>query len=143
MLCSASLLTHFDPLKLILTHVDVSPYGIGIVMAHKMDNGCEKTVLHFTYVVRCQEKLDSHWKGRVSTCLLSKRNHQYLYGNFYFYFLLSTWFVENKAHSSFCTPSTMLGTISVYSYKLEYHVGSSDSDADCLSFLPVNVLVND
>ena len=46
MLCSAPLQTHFNPTKPILVQVDGSPYGLGAVMAHKMEDGSERPVCY-------------------------------------------------------------------------------------------------
>ena len=45
-LCSANLLVHFDPHKPIVVSCDASPYGLGAVLAHVMEDGSEKPVAY-------------------------------------------------------------------------------------------------
>ena len=42
LLCSASVLTHYDQSKPIIVHCDASPYGVGAVLSHLIDDGSEK-----------------------------------------------------------------------------------------------------
>ena len=48
MLCSAPLQTHFNLTKPILVQVDASPYRLGAVMAHKMEDGSERPVCYLS-----------------------------------------------------------------------------------------------
>ena len=41
------LLVHFDPSLPIIVHADASPYGVGAVLSHQMQDGTERPVLCF------------------------------------------------------------------------------------------------
>ena len=45
MLSRSPLLVHFDPLFPIVVHADASPYGLGVVLSHKMPDGSETSLL--------------------------------------------------------------------------------------------------
>ena len=60
MVCSAPLLTHFNPTKPILVKVDASPYGLGAVMAHKMEDGSERPVCNLSRTLSDAERNYAH-----------------------------------------------------------------------------------
>ena len=43
-LSSEQVLVHYDPQKPLILSVDVSPYGIGAVLSHLMEDGSERPV---------------------------------------------------------------------------------------------------
>ena len=60
MLCSALLLTPFSPTKPILVQVDASPYGLGAVIAHKMEDGSERPVCYLSRTLSDAERNYAH-----------------------------------------------------------------------------------
>lgn len=81
MITSDTVLTHFDPQKPVREACDASPYGIGAVMSHVMDDGSERPVpfasrslapAEKNYAQIDQETLSLIWRV--------KRFNQNLYG---------------------------------------------------------------
>ena len=60
LLYNAALLTHFDPLRSIIVSCDASPYGIGAVLAHVMDDGSEKPVCYISRTLSPAERNYAH-----------------------------------------------------------------------------------
>ena len=150
MLCSAPLLTHFDPTKPIVIHVDASPYGVGAVMAHKMENGDEKPVCYISRTLSAAEKNYAHIeKEGLALVFAVKKLHQYLYGHCFKLYTdhkpLLGLFGENKPIPPLAAARVQRWAIflSAYRYELDYRAGSANSNADCLSRLPINALLGD
>ena len=53
LLQSSSLLVHCDDKKPLLLACDTSPYGIGVVLSHYMDDGSEKPITLLSSVLLC------------------------------------------------------------------------------------------
>lgn len=150
MLCSTPLLTHFDPSRPILVQVDASPYGLGAVMAHKMEDGREKPVCYVSRTLSEAEQNHAHIeKEGLALVFAVKKLHQYLYGNNFTLFTdhkpLLGLFAENKPIPSLAAARIQRWAIflAAYNYRLEYRAGSLNGNADCLSRLPISVQEQD
>ena len=143
LLLSSRVLVHFDNKLPLILSCDASPYGVGAVLAHKMDNGDERPVCFASRTLTAAEQKYSQLdKEALAIVFGVKKHHQYLYGR---RFELKTdhkplihIFSESKA-----TPTMASGriqrwalTLGAYSYNIQYRKGEENSNADALSRLP-------
>ena len=81
LLSSAPLLTHYDPEKPLVLSCDASPYGVGAVLSHCMEDQSEQPI---TYVSRTLSPAELKYaqldKEALSIVFGVKHFHQYLYG---------------------------------------------------------------
>ena len=82
MLSSPQVMTHFDSSKPLLLTCDASPYGIGSVLAHVMEDGAEKTIAYHSRSLSHAEKNYTQIdKEGLSVIVGLKTFHQYLWGH--------------------------------------------------------------
>ncbi|CAC5416660.1 Uncharacterized protein K02A2.6 [Mytilus coruscus] len=125
LLKSSKVLVHYDPNKDIILSCDASPYGIGAVLSHKMEDGCDRPV---GYVSRTLAPAERNYSVLEKFTIYT--DHKPLIGLFN----------ENK-----CIPPMAAAriqrwalTLSAYEYKIVYKEGKKNSNADALSRLPLN-----
>ena len=81
MLCSATLLVHNDPENSLILHCDASPYGLGSVLAHTMQDGTERPIAYDSRTLSAPERNYSQIeKERLAVIYSEKKFHQYLFG---------------------------------------------------------------
>ena len=56
LLCSATLLVHYDPEKPLILHCDASPYGLGSDLAHTMQDGTERPIAYASRTLSTPER---------------------------------------------------------------------------------------
>jgi len=75
-----SLLVYFDPKKRLVLACDASPYGIGAVLSHVMENGTERPIAYTSRTLNQAEQNYSQLE-REALAIVSgvKKFHPYLY----------------------------------------------------------------
>ena len=143
-LTSDCLLVHFDPSKRLLLACDASPYGIGAVLSHRMENGQDRPIAFSSRTLAPAERKYSQLeKVGLAIIMGVKRFHQYLFGREFTIIFdhkpLLNLFSESKmtpALASACIQRWSL-TLAAYNYTIQFKPGSQHSNADMLSRLPL------
>ena len=149
-LTSSSVLTHFDTNLDIILSVDVSAYGVGAILAHKMPNGSERPVAFASRTLSCSEKNYSQIEKEALACVFGvKKFHQYLYGH---HFTLIT---DHKPLIQLLNGQSAISTqasariqhwtltLSSYEYSIIFRSSEENANADAMSQLPVKECVPD
>lgn len=143
LLSSEDVLTHFDPTKPIFITCDSSGYGVGAVLSHKID-GKERPVLFASSTLTDAEKKYSNLERESLSIIFGlKKFHKYIFGRKFTLFTdhQPLQFIFGKNKSIPVTAAARITrwaiSLSAYDYDIVYKKGSSISNADGLSRLPM------
>ena len=143
-LTADSLLVHYDPNREMILACDASPYGIGAVLSHRMDDGAERPIAFTSRSLSPAEKNYSQLdKEGLAVVFGVRKFHQYLYG-LQFQILsdhkpLHHLFSADKAVPNLASARIQRWALllSAYRYSIQYKPGSRHANADALSRLPL------
>ena len=149
-LTSPKLLIHYDPKRKLLFSCDASPYGIGAVISHVMDDGSEKLIAYTSRSLSTAErKYAQIEKEGLAIVYGAKEFHQYLYGRQFTIVSdhrpLQHLFNESRAIPTMASARIQRWalTLSAYNYNIQYRPGKQLANADLLSRLPLSDTITD
>ena len=75
------MLTHYDPSKELFLDCDASPYGVGAILSHKMENGSMKPIAYANRSLNPAERRYSQLDNEGLTIVVGvKKFHHCLFG---------------------------------------------------------------
>ena len=143
MLCTDTVLAHFDPSLDIGIACDASDCGIGAVLFHRYSDGSERPIANVSKTLsQTQRKYSQIHKEALAIIFALTKFHHFLYGRKFIVVAdhkpLISLFSPNKA-----TPALAANrlarwalTLSQYDYLIEYRQSTKHGNADALSRLP-------
>ena len=144
LLCTDTVLAHFDPAVPIGISCDASAAGIGAVLFHRYSDGSERPIANASKTLtNAQRKYSQIQREALAIIFALKKFHQFLYGK---HFILVT---DHKPLIALFGPKKGTPTLaanrlarwalmlSQYDYSIEYRKTSHHGNADALSRLPV------
>jgi transposase InsO family protein len=144
MLQKAPVLVHYDVNKPIVISCDASPYGVAGVLSHAVDDEHDQPVAFASRKLSPAEKNYSQLdKEGLAVVFAVKKFHKYVCGRPCIIYTdhrpLLGLLGEDKAIPQHASPRVQRWAIILagYEYKLLYRKGSLNSNADCLSRLPL------
>lgn len=137
-------LVHYDSSKPLILACDASPYGIGAVISHVMDNGSERPIAFASRTLSKQERKYPQLEREALSIIFGvKKFSKFLYGR---HFVLLT---DHKPLVKILNVDSQVPTLaaarlqrwaltlSAYRYDIAYRQGVHHTNVDALSRLPV------
>lgn len=143
-LTSDCLLVHYDPDRELVLACDASPYGIGAVLSHKMDDGQEKPVAFASRSLAPAERKYSQLDREALAIIFGvKKFQQFLLGR-RFTILSDHKPLQHLFNETSAVPTMASArirrwalTLAAYDYTIAYKPGEKHGNADVLSRLPL------
>lgn len=142
-LLGSTALEHYDTRKKVRLACDASPYGVGAVISHVLENGEEKPIAFASRTLTEAEKKYAQIEKEALAIIFGVRKfHKYLYGR---KFILTT---DHKPLLAILGPKSAIPTLAAlrmqrwalilmaYTYDIEYRRSEDHGNADALSRLP-------
>ena len=74
LLQSSSVLVHFDPANKLFVFADASPYGLGAIMSHKMEDGSEHPISFASHTLSNAERKYSQIKKEALALIFAVKS---------------------------------------------------------------------
>ena len=142
-LLSSDVLVPYEVNRELILACDASPYGVGAVISHVMDDGSERPIAFASRTLTKSERNYSQIEKEALGIIFGVRKfHKYLYGR---EFRLIT---DHQPLVTILGPKTAVPTLAAarlhrwslilqaYKYTVEYRSSGKDANADALSRLP-------
>ncbi|KAL9976940.1 hypothetical protein ACROYT_G014287 [Oculina patagonica] len=133
----------YDEKRKLIPACDASPYGVGAVISHVMDDGQERPITSRT-LTKSERNYSQIEKEALAIVFGVRKFHKYLYDRtFHLY-------TDHKLLVTILGPKTAVPTLAAarmqrwvvilqaYSYQVEYRPSTEHGNADALSCLPCN-----
>ena len=143
-LTSSRVLAHYNPDLPVILDCDASPYGVGAVLSHQLEEGVIKPIAFASRSLSPAEKKYSQLdKEGLAIVFGVKKFHQYLAGRTFSIYSdhkpLQHIFAEDRPIPAMTSARIQRWalTLSAYNYTITYKPGSQHGNADLLSRLPL------
>ena len=144
-LMAGRVLVPYDEKRKLILACDASPYGVGAVISHVMDDGEEHPIAFASRTLTKSERNYSQIEKEALAIIFGVRKfHKYLYGRLFHLY------TDHKPLVTILGPKTAVPTLAAarmqrwavilqaYNYQVEYRPSKEHANADALSRLPCN-----